>query len=400
MSPYEILSAEAYKNPLGELSRLFTEVMDLPGWRVELRTLENGLYRTKQTYMGKNPKDHKRILRELERMLAAGMELSKEHFDFYKIEKVKIKNILPPSVEEGAKYNYSALPVFLKPKALVNPVLELYDIFVERPFEQWLDIIRRWSFISESEETIENRGSTAFIPELYGEMEFTTLFQLVECCHLLFVRHLEYSTESLNKWLGKKWDEIWNRSLNHIKWLFYYYDIQFWRELLETVRSGYFDPQPVWYGRNPSDFIRYIEYLKEIVTHAEVLSNYHTDTQAEAFSFAGIEDVIYKGSLKNREPYHADFPKQFPLYLDADQIVSPLYFLYSFFKKNTKKDWHLFLDKCLLECMDHFGSLESHFSTKTQNEVNELIKMMEACNLILIKLIQKKEENESSQSKQ
>jgi hypothetical protein len=31
-------------------------------------------------------------------MLAAGMKVSKEHYDFYKVDKVKIKNILPPTV--------------------------------------------------------------------------------------------------------------------------------------------------------------------------------------------------------------------------------------------------------------------------------------------------------------
>jgi hypothetical protein len=98
MSPHEILNADAYKNPLGELTRLLTEVMDLQGWRSELRILENGLYRNKKTYMGKNSKSHKSILRELELMLAAGMKVSKEHYDFYKVDKVKIKNILPPTV--------------------------------------------------------------------------------------------------------------------------------------------------------------------------------------------------------------------------------------------------------------------------------------------------------------
>ncbi|MCE7055832.1 hypothetical protein LZF95_14215 [Algoriphagus sp. AGSA1] len=56
MKPYEILGSEAYRDPLGEITRLFTEVMDLQGWRSELRTFENGLYRTKKTYMGKKPK--------------------------------------------------------------------------------------------------------------------------------------------------------------------------------------------------------------------------------------------------------------------------------------------------------------------------------------------------------
>jgi hypothetical protein len=398
MSPYEILSAEAYKNPLGELTRLFTEVMDLQGWRSELRILENGLCRNKKTYMGKNPKDHKRILRELELMLAAGMKVSEEHYDFYRVDKVKIKNILPLTVNGDCKFNLSGLPIYLPQKAWTNPVMELYDTFENQPFGNWIELVRQWSYICESGNTIDDIQFVGFIPDLYNSEDFSKLYQIVECCHLLFVRHLEYSPESLNKWLGKKWDEIWSRSLNHIKSLFYHYDIQFWRELLETVRSGYYDPQPVWYGKNPSDFVRYIGYLKEIVTHAEVLSNYHTDAQSESFSFEGIEDVIYKGLLKNRESYQVDFPKQFPLYLDADQVVSPIYFLYSFFKDKSKNEWHRFLDKCLLECMDHFGSLESHFSITTQNNVKELIKMMEACNLILIKLSAEKEEKESTKS--
>ena len=397
MKPYEILGLEAYRDPLGEITRLFTDVMDLQGWRSELRTFENGLYRTQKTYMGNKPKAHKRILRELEKMLAAGMKLSEEHFDFYKVDKVKLKNILPPSADEKIKYNYSALPVLLSQEEMVNPVLTLYDIYVERPFDRWLELLRQWSSICESEQTIENYDFMAFVPEFYNKPEITVLYRIVESCHLLAIRNLEYSKKSLRKWLGKNWDEIWNRSFLSIKTNFDFYDIQFWRELLETIRSGYYDSQPVWYGRNPSDFIRYIEYLKEIVTHAEVLSKYHTDAQAESFSFSGIEEATRE--RKNMEIYHADFPKQFPLYLDANEVESPIYFLWSFFKKDNARTWNEFLDKCLLECMDHFGSLESHFSSRTQNKINELIKVVEACNLILIKLNPENESKEPIQSK-
>ena len=94
MSPYEILSAEAYNNPLGEITRLFTEVMDLPGWRAELRKLENGLHRTKETWMGRNPKDHKRILRELERMLAVGLILGEAYTDSQEADKVELLDLV------------------------------------------------------------------------------------------------------------------------------------------------------------------------------------------------------------------------------------------------------------------------------------------------------------------
>jgi hypothetical protein len=60
MTPYDILGSEAYQNPMGEISRLLTDVMDLEGWRAELRKLENGLYRNKKTNMGKKLKDHER----------------------------------------------------------------------------------------------------------------------------------------------------------------------------------------------------------------------------------------------------------------------------------------------------------------------------------------------------
>ncbi|SFT89217.1 hypothetical protein SAMN04489724_2601 [Algoriphagus locisalis] len=397
MEPYDILGLEAYRDPLGEITRLFTEVMDLQGWRSELRTFENGLYRTKKTYMGNKPKAHKRILRELEKMLAAGMKLSEEHFDFYKVEKVKLKNILPLGADEKVKYNYSALPVFLSQEEMVNPVLTLYDIYVERPFDRWLELVRQWSSICESEQTIENYDFMAFVPEFYNPPEITILYRILESCHLLAIRNLEYSKESLRKWLGKNWGEIWNRSYLSIKTKFDFYDIQFWRELLETIRSGYYDSQPVWHGKNPSDFIRYIGYLKKIVTHAEVLSKYHTDAQAESFSYAGIEEATREGA--NMEIYHADFPKQFPLYLDANEVESPIYFLWSFFKEDDARTWNEFLDKCLLECMDHFGSLESHFSSRTQKKINELIKVVEACNLILIKLNPENESKEPVQSK-
>lgn len=399
MEPYEILGYEAFCDPLGEITRLFSEVMDLQSWRTELRTFENGLHRTQKTFMGKNPNSHKNILREFEKMLAAGIVLTEKPFDFYKVEKVKLKNILPPHADEKVKYIYSALPVFLSHKALVNPVMELYDICEDRPFDRWLELVRRWALICESDQTVENYDFMAFVPEFYHKPEFTVLYQILECCHLLFVRHLEYSEESLRIWLGHNWDELWNTSFLNIKIQFDYYSIQFWRELLETVRSGYYDSQPVWHGRNPSDFIRYIGYLKKIVTHAEILAKYHSDDQGESFSFGGIDEATREKERNKVELYHADFPKQFPLYLDASEVESPVYFLCSFFEKDSARDWNQFLDKCLLECMDHFGSLESHFSCTTQQKVNELIKMVEACNLILIKLDPENESKEQNQSK-
>ncbi|WP_111672318.1 hypothetical protein [Algoriphagus litoralis] len=387
MSPYEILSAEAYNNPLGEITRLFTEVMDLPGWRAELRKLENGLHRTKETWMGQNSKDHDRIMRELERMLAAARKISDYHVDFYKIKKVKVKNLVPPAVGvEDSKYNYTALPIFLRSKALVNPVLELYFIYETNCFENWIHLIRQWSSISLSELNIDDQTALSFVPELYDRTEFITLYQLVELCHLLFVRYFKYSPESLEKWEGKNWDKIWTASFSHIKFLFSYFDIKFFRELLETIRSGYYDKNPVWFGKNPSDFIRNVEYLKQLVTHSEVLTNYYSDDQADVFLEVQLFHVVNQDVANKIGAYHPDLPKQFPIYLNEEEIHSPLFFLESFFKESSKTEWCSFLDQCLLECMDHFSSMEHHFSIKTQSKVNELIKMVEACHLILLRL--------------
>ena len=224
--------------------------------------------------------------------------------------KVKLKNLVPPTIgDDDAKYNYSALPIFSRLKALVNPVLELYFIYSTNCFENWIQLVRQWSHISLSELTLEDHTFVTFVPELYDRTEFITLYLLVECCHLLFVRHLQYSPDSLDKWVKKNWDNIWDDSFSHINFLFRHNDIQFWRELLETIRLEYYDEKPVWHGKNPSDFIRYVNYLKQLVTHAEVLSNYYSDAQADVFLEVNLSDMVDQDIVKKIGAYYPNLPK-------------------------------------------------------------------------------------------
>lgn len=381
MSPYEILSAEAYKNPLGELTRLFTEVMDLPGWRAELRKLENGLHRTKQTYMGKNPKDHKRILRELERMLAVGLILGEAYTDSQEADKVELLDLVE-YVSKGEDFFkvIKSFPLNLHLDAVKFPRMHLRMISIDYSMDELLKMIRQWSEICLSKGKTDKFGSGDFNQRTYAPKLFKVVLQILECCHLIFVRGRKIEVDEslivcpLPDEVKDAFGKIHNKFLT----------IPFprWREIIAVIKKGIFDEKPVWYGSSPTEFLLIIDILKELVRLSEIVAfNY---TQPDWLPKATFDSVLPKEV--NRDVYEASFPFHFPLLLTEEHIQNPSLFLDGFLDRGVDEEKCIeFIDKCAMECLDCFQPMMFGFSQKKLDKLDDVLRMLEAIHLLLIR---------------
>ena len=387
MKPYEILGLEAYRDPLGEITRLFTDVMDLQGWRSELRTFENGLYRTQKTYMGNKPKAHKRILRELEKMLAVGLAIGEAFTDEQEVSEVGILDLVE-NVPYGENYfrEVKELPCNLHLDAIKFPRKHLKMISIDYSMDQLLEMLRQWSHICLSKERASEYNIGDYVPKTYEPELIKLTFQVVECCHLILVR-------SRKKKEGEKEDftlypvpEEVKDAFKKIQYKFNSIPFPRWREVIAVAKTGIFDEKPVWYGSSPTEFLLTLENLKELVTLSGIIT--HNYTQPDWMAKATFDSVLPK--TVNREVYEISFPFHFPLLLNEEQIQNPMLFLDGFFDLEEGEKWLDFIDYCAKECLDCHQPMIYGFSQKKLDKLDDVLRMVEAIHLLLIRFDEEK----------
>lgn len=379
----EILDQQAMVDPFGELTRLFSEVMNLQSWKQELRKLEVGIQSEKKTWMGKKEKNHHKVMRQFEKMIGVASLLSVSMEDFFKVKKLKIKDVLLRDPIEKT-FQWVDFPQNLNEEESKNPIEALYQCFYAYDLGDYIQLLRQWSTISLSQFSVESFKSGDFIPEFKKDFTFKSIYKILECCHLLMIRNARVSKKDKKRWVSSIAKTKVEDAIRFIGYFFYFEDLSFWRAFIETLKVGYYDKKPVWHGPNPQMFLLSVQQFKDLFTHLESLHLYYPVFSFDFPSKLRLNDFC-PPEIEDLNAYLSQYPKLLPLNLSEDELLNPINTINDLFEIRKKEDWIKFISDCAMECLGHFNAAESLYSNKVHEDLKALLKAIEGSHLIQIR---------------
>ncbi|MBW3470040.1 hypothetical protein [Arthrospiribacter ruber] len=383
MELIEIIDQKAMVDPFGELTRQFSDVMNLQSWRKELRKLEVGIHCEKKSWMGKKEKKHHKVMREFEKMIAVASLLSLSMEDFFKVKKLKIKDILLRDPIEKT-FQWVDFPQHLSEEEMKNPIEALYQCFYAYDFGDFIQILRQWSTISLSQYSVENFNSTDFIPDFKEDFTFKSIYKILECCHLLMVRNAQVSAKDKKRWIRSIAKTKVEDAISFIGYFFYFEDLSFWRAFIETLKVGYYDKKPVWHGPNPQMFLFSVQQFKDLITHWESLHLYYQEYSFDFPSKLELNDFC-PPEIEDLNAYLSQYPKLLPLNLSEDELLNPIKTINDLFEIRRKEGWIKFIGDCAMDCLGHFNAAETLYSNKVHEDLMALLKAIEGSHLIQVR---------------